>query len=139
MKYRSLRHSLRVLAILATLSTLSTAQQSAAPASAADSAVPRFINFGGTLVDLNGKPLTGVTGVTFLLYRDAQGGAPLWMETQNVRPNSGGHYTVTLGSATNQGPPADVFVSGDARWLGVKVQGQEEQPRVLLVAVPYCA
>ena len=28
-------------------------------------------------------------------------------------------------------------MSGEARWLGVQIQGQAEQPRVLLVAVPY--
>ena len=33
--------------------------------------------------------------------------------------------------------PQDVFVSGEARWLGVQVAGQEEQPRVVLAAVPY--
>jgi hypothetical protein len=33
--------------------------------------------------------------------------------------------------------PQDLFASGDARWLGVQVQGQQEQPRVMLLAVPY--
>jgi hypothetical protein len=46
--------------------------------------VPPLVNFSGTLTDVNGKPLTGVVGVTFSLYKDQDGGAPLWMETQNV-------------------------------------------------------
>jgi hypothetical protein len=46
-----------------------------------------------------------VVGLTFSLYRDSEGGAPLWMETQNVQPDSGGHYTVMLGSTTSQGLP----------------------------------
>ena len=75
--------------------------------------------------------------MTFLLYKESQGGAPLWMETQNVDPDKTGHYSVMLGSTTSQGLPQDVFVSGEARWLGVQVVGEQEQPRVLLVAVPY--
>jgi hypothetical protein len=116
---------------------MTAAQQSAIPASATESTVPRVINYSGTLADLSGKPLTGVAGVTFFLFKDDKGGAPLWMETQNVHPDQAGHYSVTLGSTTSQGLPADVFESGEARWLSVQVHGQEEQPRVLLVAVPY--
>jgi hypothetical protein len=104
---------------------------------AATSAVPKVVNYSGTLKDLDGKPLTGVTGVTFMLYKEAQGGAPLWMETQSVQLGKDGRYSVTLGSTTSRGLPADVFVSGEARWLAVQIQGQAEQPRVLLVAVPY--
>src|SRR6202050_5201877 len=42
-----------------------------------------------------------------------------------------------LGSTTSQGLPADLFASGEARWLGVQAQGQTEQPRTLLMSVPY--
>jgi hypothetical protein len=99
--------------------------------------VPNLVNYSGVLTDVNGKPITGVAGVTFLLYKDAQRGAPLWMETQNVQGDKTGRYTVVLGSTTSHGLPSDVFVSGEARWLAVQEQGQEEQPRILLVAVPY--
>jgi len=99
--------------------------------------VPTLVNFGGMLTDLNGKPLTGVVGITFYLYKDEQGGSPLWIETQNVQPNKTGHYSVMLGSTASQGLPADLFVSGEARWLGVQAQGQPEQPRVMLLSVPY--
>jgi hypothetical protein len=99
--------------------------------------VPPLVSFSGVLTGVNGKPLTGVVGVTFLLYQDQQGGAPLWMETQNVQTDSRGHYTVMLGSTSSTGLPADIFVAGEAHWLGVQVQGQDEQPRVLLVSAPY--
>jgi hypothetical protein len=99
--------------------------------------VPPYVNFSGGLTDVNGKPMTGVAGVTFFLYKDSQGGAPLWMETQNVYPDKSGHYRAMLGSTTSSGLPSDIVIAGQARWLGVQVQGQEEQPRVLLVAVPY--
>jgi hypothetical protein len=100
-------------------------------------AVPPYINFSGVLADVNGKPMMTVAGVTFSLYKDSQGGAPVWMETQNVRPDRLGHYIVMLGATISSGLPSDIFLAGEARWLGVQVQGQEEQPRVLLVAVPY--
>ena len=49
-------------------------------------AVPRLVKFSGTLHDGVGKPLTGITGITFALYADESGGSPLWLETQNVDP-----------------------------------------------------
>ena len=61
----------------------------------------------------------------------------MWIETQNVRPDKFGHYTVMLGATKSQGLPTDLFASGEARWLGVQAQGQAEQPRVMLLAVPY--
>ncbi|MGA8154541.1 MAG: hypothetical protein WB952_26590 [Terriglobales bacterium] len=99
--------------------------------------VPRLLRFSGTASDSNGKPLTEITGITFLIYKDQQAGAPLWMETQNVRPDAAGRYTITLGAAKAGGIPVELFTSGEARWVGVQVQGQTEQPRALLLSVPY--
>jgi hypothetical protein len=114
------------------------AQQSAAPAAmAASNAVPNLVNYTGVLKDASGRTLTRVTGVTFLLYSAEQGGAPLWLETQNVTPDKAGHYTVQLGAASKNGISSDLFVSGEGRWLAVQIGNEPEQPRVLLVAVPY--
>ena len=99
--------------------------------------VPNLVSYSGTLKDVSGRPVTSITGVTFLLYKDQQGGAPLWMETQSVTPDKLGRYSVQLGSTTSAGLPSEVFMSGEARWLAVQVAGQAEQARVLLVAVPY--
>jgi hypothetical protein len=99
--------------------------------------VPPLVNFSGVLTDVNGKPISGVVGVTFLLYKDAQGGAPVWLETQNVSPDKNGHYTAMLGSASSHGLPPEIFVAGEAHWLAVQVAGEAEQPRVLLVSAPY--
>jgi hypothetical protein len=100
-------------------------------------AVPTLVNFNGAVTDANAKSLAGTVGVTFYLYSTQQGGAPLWLETQNVQPDKAGHYSVMLGSTTSQGLPTALFASGEARWLGVQVQGQPEQARVLLMSVPY--
>jgi hypothetical protein len=99
--------------------------------------VPQLVNFSGALIDAKSEPLTGVVGITFCLYKEPQGGAPVWMETQNVQADSAGHYTAALGSSSNQGLPAGIFASGEARWLAVQAQGQAEQPRILLMSVPY--
>lgn len=117
-------------------SAISLSAQQAALA-AANSVVPPVVKFSGVLTDTNNKPVTGTVGVTFSLYQQSQGGAPLWVETQNVSADKTGHYSVMLGSTTSQGIPADVFASGEARWLGVQAQGQAEQPRTVLMSVPY--
>ena len=104
---------------------------------AGNAVVPTLVQFSGVLTGSNGKPLTSVTGITFSLYAEQEGGAPLWLETQNVQPDKNGNYTVQLGSTTSQGLPASLFASGQARWLGVQAQGQEEQPRIMLMSVPY--
>ena len=108
-----------------------------AVSSAKSGAVPSLVSYSGILKDAAGKAITGVTGVTFLLYKDSEGGAPLWMETQSVTPDKLGRYAVQLGSTTSAGLPSEVFMTGEARWLGVQLAGEAEQPRVLLVAVPY--
>jgi hypothetical protein len=127
--------SVRIVLFSFVFSTLSALGQH--PATPATTAVPNLINFSGTLTDLSAKPLTGVRGVTFLLYSEQQGGNPIWMETQNITPGRSGQYTATLGVTAAQGLPADIFSSGEARWLAIQIAGQPEQPRVLLVAVPY--
>jgi len=70
------------------------------------SGVPQLIGFSGVLKNSAGHSVAGTTGVTFLIYKDEQGGAPLWLETQNVKPEAAGHYTVQLGSASAHGIPA---------------------------------
>jgi hypothetical protein len=114
---------------------VSLSAQQAAPGATA--VVPPMMKFSGVLTDVNSKPLTGTVGVTFALYKESQSGTALWMETQNVIPDKTGHYSVMLGSTTSQGLPSDVFSSGEARWLGVQIQGQAEQPRTVLMSVPY--
>jgi hypothetical protein len=124
------------VAVLLLYTAVSTLAQQSTTATA-NAIVPTLANFSGILTDSHGKPLTGIVGVSFYFYNDQQGGAPLWMETQNIQPDKTGHYSVVLGSTSSQGLPTYLFVSGEARWLGVQAQGQVEQPRIMLLSVPY--
>jgi len=104
----------------------------------ATTTVPNLIRYSGTLKDAQGAAFSSnATGVTFAIYQQQDGGAPVWMETQTVTPDASGNYSVLLGSTTAAGLPADLFSQEEQRWLGVQVEGQAEQPRVLLVSVPY--
>jgi hypothetical protein len=102
-------------------------------------AVPRLIRFSGVLKDHTGKLPSGVVGLTCSLYELQEGGSPLWVESETVKPNEQGRYTVLLGGSLPEGLPLDLFTTGKALWLGVQAQlpGEGEQARVPLVAVPY--
>jgi len=131
----SLKAGLRVCALVLLIGScaLLLAQSPATK----QSPVPHLMKFSGVVMDAAGQPRVGVAGITFALYKEQQGGSPLWSETQNVTLNASGHYTVQLGAARSAGLPDSLFTSGDAKWLSITPEGQAEQPRVLLMSVPY--
>jgi hypothetical protein len=136
--------SLAWAAVPATGQENATAGSSVSPApttidQATGSVVPRLIKFSGVVKDATGKVQTGAATLTFSLYEEQESGAPLWVETQSVQLDEQGQYTVLLGATQPQGLPLDLFATGQARWLGVQpaLSGVGEQPRVLLVGVPY--
>ena len=89
MRLRTISFSAVVLFVFACLS---------AQDNTANSAVPTLVRFSGIATDASGKPMNGVVGLTFSLYKDGQGGAALWLETQNVQVDANGHYTISLGA-----------------------------------------
>jgi trimeric autotransporter adhesin len=100
--------------------------------------VPPLIQFANVATDPGGSSLSGVASITFSLFSAQQGGEPLWTETQNnIQLDSTGHYSVQLGITKPNGVPTTLFTTGEARWLGVRIAEQGEQPRVLLLSVPY--
>ena len=111
----------------------------AALAHAQQAAVPKLVRFSGSFRPANGLPAQTMESVTLSVYRDQTGGNALWHEIQNVTVDSDGHYSVLMGATKNEGMPVDLFTSGEPRWLGVQFNrpGEAEQPRVLLVSVPY--
>jgi len=141
MKRSSISTAMLVVSLLLAPALLAqspdSANQSAVSPAAPAAEVPRLIKFSGTLLDAQDRPMAGPVGVTFALHAQQTGGAALWLETQNVTPDAHGFYTVLLGANSANGVPAELFASGEARWLEVQVERQAEQPRILLVSVPY--
>jgi hypothetical protein len=117
--------------------TLSAAAQNVGDR-AAIAPVPPLIQFSNIAADEGGNPISGAVNITFSLYDSQRGGEPLWSETQNdVQLDASGHYSVQLGITNPNGVPTALFTSGGARWLAVKIAQLPEQPRVLLLSVPY--
>ena len=133
---KTIRQLLPVFLGTLLLGSLLSAQQAAVSTSNV-AAVPRLVNFSGKAIDAQGKAVAGVAGATFAIYGEQYGGAPLWMETQNIHIDSKGGYTAQLGLSKTTGLPIDLFPAGESRWLGVRINGEEEQARVLLLSVPY--
>jgi hypothetical protein len=119
------------------LSLQTFAQQTSTSSTTPTANIPRQLRFGGTVKSADGTPRTGVVGVMFSLYSEQQGSTALWTELQNVQLDANGQYTVLLGSQHADGVPAEIFTTNEARWLGIQVEAEPEQPRVLLVSVPY--
>jgi trimeric autotransporter adhesin len=132
-----LRACFAIVSFLSAVICTTLAQTVASNSSPASTQVPRLIKFSGFAQDETHKPLSGVVGITFSLYKDQEGGSPLWVETQNVQADATGHYTALLGSATVEGVPLSLFSSGDAQWISTQISGHSESARVLLLSVPY--
>ncbi len=129
------------ISILLCLMTLSFALPLPAqqPANAAAPAAPgpRLVNFSGRATNPRGQSISGAVGVTFAIYKDQYDGAPLWLETQSLIADARGNFTAALGATQPEGLPLTLFSSSEARWLGVRINSGDEQPRVLLMSVPY--
>lgn len=107
-----------------------------APQDKALRATPRMIRVSGKLTD---RPNRVRAAATFRIgiYKEQIGGIPLWAETQNVDVDATGAYSLVLGASTNAGIPAELFIDSDPRWVGMQVNEEEEQPRIMMVSVPY--
>ncbi len=129
-----LRLAVRSLCAIAVMFALPLAEAQKAQKS---QDVPQNVRFGSALRDASGTPRTGTVPIMFSLYRSATGGAPIWQETQNVILDDQGRFSVLLGAVSRF--PSGLFATNEARWLGVQVlaDAEAEQPRVMLVSVPY--
>jgi hypothetical protein len=106
-------------------------------AASAPTTVPALVAYSGQALARDGKPISGEIGVSFLVFKDETGGEPLFTESQLVNFDANGHYKVEIGASLTNGLPAELFDSGEARWLEVQIAGHAPQPRALLVSVPY--
>jgi len=111
--------------------------QTQAPPRVVNPVVPQLVSFSGRALDAQRKSVSATVGITFAIYKEQYEGSSLWLETQNVQTDAKGNYTVQLGATKAEGLPLQLFSSGEARWLGVSINGEAELPRVLLLSVPY--
>ena len=85
MKHIDVMTKIVSLLLLASLAVFAQDPSAQSPATL-NAAVPSLVNFAGVLTDSTGKPLSGVVGVTFCLYREQQGGVPLWSRPRTFIP-----------------------------------------------------
>ncbi len=97
--------------------------------------VPTSMVAEGWFFKSDGTPDSGTLAVTYRLYRQAEGGSPVWEETQEITIDAAGHYSLRLGSV--QPLSAELF-NGSLAWVGIQVAGESElSPRYVLASVPY--
>ena len=104
------------------------------PPAAAQQSTTRLLPVSGVLTDSGGQPRRGSAAVTFGLFDAQHDGTLLWTEVQEVQADDRGRFSAYLGAVSPL--PQEVFSSEQARWLSIGVDGRE-QPRIMLVAVPY--
>lgn len=80
--------------------------------------VPSRISYQGRLTNNLGQPVDSVTDITFILYEDSLGTAPVWTETQPSVKIANGLFTVLLGSINTN---LVAQFEGKERWLGIKI------------------
>ncbi len=100
----------------------------------ADQPPPLKINHQGRLFDTSMTPVTGPHTMTFAVYSAANGGTPLWTESQNLSFDNG-YYATTLGAVTSFDR---TLFSGATMYLAITVDNdQEMSPREPIDSVPY--
>ena len=89
----------------------------------------------GILKKSNGVAVDdGLYNITFKLYTQEAGGAPIWTEPQSNVEVSSGIYSAVLG----QNPTYPLNVPFDVPYyLGVSIGGGELSPRIVLTSAPY--
>ena len=137
MSYRRVSVSIFIACLILSAFALAQVDGQDSPSAASTGTVPRLIRIHGAVRDTAGKPLSASIGITFTLYKDQKSQDAVWQETQNVQPDASGRYSVLLGATNEGGLPLEIFSAGEARWLGVRPDGQAEQPRILFLSVAY--
>ncbi len=94
---------------------------------------PQTVSFQGRLTDAAGTTVPdGNHTVTFRVYTQLNGGAPIWSSTRQAAV-SGGVFSIVLGQVNPLAIPFD-----QAYFVGVQYEAEPEMtPRVPLTATPY--
>lgn len=103
----------------------------------APDATRKYINYQGQLFNpgAGGLPIGGTKfQFGFTLYRDENGGSPIWSEQQTLTTNPDGTFNALLGSVVELNDP---IFTGNELFLGVAINGQGTQPLQIISYVPY--
>ncbi len=100
---------------------------------------PVLIPVSGQLTAPGGQARTGTVVLAISLYERQDDAAPLWVEHQRVVLSAEGAFDVVMGATFPEGLPTELFGDGVARYVGVAAEGESEQPRRALMAVPYAS
>src|SRR3990172_7738940 len=96
-------------------------------------AVPKVINYQGSLSDNNGPVGDPNLQMVFSIYDVLTGGTALWTETHTVKVTNG-NYNVLLGNQTSF--PEDLF-ENEILYLGIKAGNDLEiTPRTQIASTP---
>jgi hypothetical protein len=112
---KKFRVSIATVSWLLLMATIAVAQSSSGAESSVS--VPQLVKLTGVLKDDLGHTKAGMVGLTFAVYKDEDGGSPLWLETQNIEADSEGNYSTLLGLTKRDGLPADLFCTSEPRCL----------------------
>lgn len=97
-------------------------------------AVPKTLNYQGTLTDAAGQPVNGLKKIAFALYSVATGGTAFWTETQTLTLVDG-RLSAVLGATVSNPLNPNAF-TGET-YIGIKVDTDTEMPRQKLSSVAY--
>jgi hypothetical protein len=98
-------------------------------------AAPSLITYQGRLTDSAGASVPDSSyNVTFAIYTDSTGGAPLWQESAGVLTRDG-LFTHRLGSVSSF--PQLLFQDHDRLYLEISIEAETTLPRTRLTSVPY--
>ena len=102
--------------------------------SAAQAEVPPYMQYQGYLTSMADEPVSGFFSMTFGLYRDAEGGEPVWSEEREGVEVAAGRFVVRLGDRA----PIDGAVFGQGQlYLQVSVEGDTLEPREAVSTVAH--
>lgn len=96
--------------------------------------VPQAINYQGRVTDSLGNPIADVEhDIVFSIYEDDMSPTVLWTSGILSGTPTNGFISAHLGPV-----PAEVFTSGNQRYLGITVDGGPEMiPRIEITSMPY--
>ena len=102
--------------------------------------VPKTLHYQGNLFSADDNPIEGSRNTTFRIWDDEtseDAGHQKWHDTISVDFETGGYFSVELGTTDGNEFPDDLF-EGPNRWLGIEIEDTGElSPRFKIHSSPY--